>query len=94
MKDWDQPWKKKEPGRRLSDKARALQEKSEQERTAMSQKATQLVKIIFHKKLWGLPNQFRGVALQFSQPLRMEEIRERMHSAFPELSVQWEEDHT
>jgi len=91
LKDWDQPWKKKEPGGRLNDKQRNLQEKSAQERMDMSQKATQHVKIVFFKtKLWKMSH-FHGIGLEFSIPMRKEEIRDRIHQAFPELGIEWEE---
>lgn len=91
MKAWDQPWKRREPGGRLNKSQKIALAKSEIERVEMNEKATQKVKIVFHKKLWHM-NQFPGVTLEFSIPLRMDEIRERMHNAFPELAVVWEEN--
>lgn len=91
MKAWEQPWKKKEPGGRLNQSQKIAQAKSQIERVEMKEKATQEVTIIFHKKLWHM-NQYRGVTLRFSIPLRMDEIRQRIHNAFPGYSVNWEEE--
>jgi hypothetical protein len=87
----DHHWDKKEPGGRLNDKQRHFQEKSEMERSEMEMQSTQVVKIIFHKKLW-IQNLFYGVGLEFSIPLNIKEIRNRIHQAFPELGIVWEEE--
>lgn len=75
----------------MSREQRILQAKGEIERREMQERATQIVKIVFHNKLWGVPNQFYGVALEFKNPLSIQEIRERIHDAFPELETVWEE---
>lgn len=91
-KKWDEPWRKKEPGGRLTEKRKLLQTKSQLERLQMKARATQIVKIVFHKKLWGVPGHFYGVSLEFKHPLGAQEIRRRIHMAFPELANKWEEE--
>lgn len=90
MKEADR-WKLQEPDARLSAKQRASQMRGKIERAQMESKASQTVKLVLYKtKLWTVDHYSR-IALEFKQPLSSQEIRRRMHMAFPELEVQWEE---
>ncbi len=72
------------------EKAKILQQRSDVERAEMEKNSTQIVTIIYWKKLWGLPDLHSGVSLRFKIPLRAKEIQKRIHDAFPELSIQTE----
>lgn len=87
MKNWkgDEPWKKKEPGARLSKKDKARQEHFEAERRKMERIHSQKVKIICHKALLLPPGLFKSFTVRVNIPLRKAEIDKRMADAFPEL---------
>ena len=84
IKKWKEPWKKKEVGARLSERAlrdqRAMQKQSEK----MERAASQSVRIICHD-LMLFPGLFKTFTVKVRIPLRKAEIDERMKAAFPEL---------
>ncbi len=92
MNHWEEPWKRKEPWARLTEKEKQHQLKSKEERAEMDLKSIQFVTIVFHKKLWHL-DRFSAVGLEFSIAMSREEIMERLHNAFPEVEVILEEGH-
>lgn len=73
---WREPWKKKEPQNRLTEKEKAGLEKSMAERATMEKRNSQVVKVFFYDTVFGLPDLFRTVKLEFKIPLRKEEIEE------------------
>lgn len=83
----DEPWKQREPGARLNSKQRALQSKSQHERSVMERRSTQNVKVVFKDSLTGLPNVFHKFQIELEIPLSQKEIMERVHMAFPELEL-------
>lgn len=83
----NEPWKKHEPGARLSQKDRALQEKSKHERLVMEKRSTQHVKVIFKDYLFGLPDLIHSFQVDLKIPLSTKEIMKRMGAAFPELEL-------
>ena len=85
--DWEEPWKKKEPGSRLSE--RALNDQKAMNRQRAHMEKLQKVTIICHKELLVLPGLFKSFTVKVKQPLRKDEIDQRMRVAFPELT--WEE---
>lgn len=87
MHDWEEPWKKKEPGSRLSQ--RALKDQKAMDRQRSQMEDIQHVTIICHKELLVLPGLFKSFTVKVKQPLRKDEIDQRMRAAFPELT--WEE---
>lgn len=86
--EWDEPWKKKEPGSRLSSRAVKDQRAIEKQRHEMDLAATQHVVFVCHKELL-LPGLFKSFTVKIKNPLRYEEIKKRVMLAFPELH--WEE---
>lgn len=88
----DEPWKKHEPGSRLTSKQKAIHNKSENERSDMEKKSRQNVTIIFKDWLFGLPKQIRKFEVELSIPLTTEQIMKRMGDAFPELELKKPEE--
>lgn len=85
----EEPWRRKEPGARLSKKTKLNQEKNIRERSLMEKRSVQNVKIIFTKK-WTFsgfttPKLFKGFGVKISVPMSRKEIMEKMRKAFPEL---------
>lgn len=90
----DEPWKKHEPGSRLTATEKKRQSRSQGERSAMEHKSKQNVKIVFKNWLFGLPAQIRAFEVELSIPLSTEEIMKRMGAAFPELELKLPEEGT
>lgn len=88
----DEPWKKHEPGSRLTSKQKGLQNRSQNERAEMEQKSRQNVKVIFRDWGFGLPNLIKNFDVELSIPLTTEEIMKRMSAAFPELKLKQPEE--
>lgn len=84
LKDFEEPWKKKEPGARLSKKARESQNHFEMQRRKMERIHTQRVKIVCHKALLLPPGLYKSFTVRVNIPLRKAEIEKRMAAAFPE----------
>ena len=84
LKDWEEAWKKKEPGARLSKKAKKSQAHFDMQREKMERIHTQKVKIICHKALLLPPGLFKSFTVKVNIPLRRDEIDKRMAAAFPE----------
>lgn len=85
VKEWKEPWKKKEPGARLSKKAKESQEHFKKQRQRMERMHKQKVTIICHKALLLPPGLFKSFTVKVNIPLRKDEIDKRMAAAFPEL---------
>jgi len=88
---WKEPWKKVEPGARLSNKEKVNEGKAIIERSIMEENSAQIVKVIFDKKLWGMPQQIMAFRVEMKLPLLSAEIMQRMAVAFPELELLKEE---
>lgn len=86
--EWEEPWKKKEPGSRLSARALKDQKAMERQREDMDHNMIQHVVFVCHKELL-MPGLFKNFTVKMRIPLRYEEIRKRVIAAFPELH--WEE---
>ena len=84
VKEWKEPWKKKEAGARLSEKALRDQNVIQKQRNRMEKAASQNVRIICHD-LMLFPGLFKTFTVKVRIPLRKAEIDERMKAAFPEL---------
>ena len=89
VKEWEEPWKKKEPGGRLSKKALKDQRVIERQSSHMEKVNTQKVRIYCNKNIFNMPGLFTSFTVKVKIPLREPEIMERMRTAFPELK--WEE---
>ena len=89
LKSWEEPWKKKEPGARLSKKEKESQEHYDKQRRKMQRIHTKKVKIICHKALLLPPGLFKSFTVRVNVPLRRDEINKRMAAAFPEYK--WRE---
>ena len=85
LKDYEEPWKKKEPGARLSKKAQESEKHFDAQRKKMERIHSQKVKIICHKALLLPPGLFKSFTVKMNIPLRKDEIDKRMAAAFPEL---------
>ena len=85
LKEWEEPWKKKEPGARLSKKAKKTQAHFKMQRRKMERIHKQKVTIICHKALLLPPGLFKSFTVKVNIPLRQDEINKRMAAAFPEL---------
>lgn len=84
---WREPWKKKEPQNRLSEKEKTGMEKSVAERATMEKLSIQRVIVRFNKYL--IPKEmFYSFTVNMRIPLRRTEIIERMAAAFPEMSIE------
>ena len=81
-----EPWQRKEPGSRLTAKQRALESKSQRERSQMENKSTQKAYVVFPKYLYSLDMRHKFY-VELNIPLRMEEIMERMQLAFPNCEL-------
>lgn len=88
VKKWKEPWKKQEPGGRVSQREAVHRAHSTIERAQMEESITQKVTIIINKNLL-LPGQYYSFTVKMKNPMRKDEIDERMRAAFPEL--EWEE---
>lgn len=84
----EEPWKKKEPGARLSQKAVKDQRAMERQRRRTERALTQQLIIECNKDLFGTPGLYKSFTLRVKIPLRKDEIENRMKAAFPELP--WE----
>jgi len=84
-----EPWKKKEPGARLSKKALKDQRAIERQSSHTERVNTQRVWIYCNKNIFSMPGLFTSFTVKVKIPLRESEIMERMKAAFPELK--WEE---
>lgn len=84
------PWQRKEPGSRMSQKQKFSQVRSERERAQMENK--QHVKVIFHRNwIFGLPDMLNKFQIEMKVPISHQEIMERMQKAFPNLILSLEE---
>lgn len=83
VKEWKEPWKKKEPGARLSSRALKDQQICHKQREDMEK--TQDVKVFCKRELFSQAGLFYSFTVSMKIPLRKEEIDERMKAAFPEL---------
>lgn len=90
VKDWKEPWKKKEPGARLSKRERYTKKLNEDQRAHMDAISTQKVTVTIHKNLLGTPGLFKSFTVRVKIPLNKTEIDERIRAAFPELP--WSEN--
>lgn len=90
MKNWkgDEPWKNREPGARLSERAHRDQMAGESQRRQMEDAATQEVLIVLPKSLFS-PGQYKSFRVEMKLPLNKDEIDQRMRAAFPDLT--WRE---
>lgn len=80
---WKEPWKRTEPGARLSDRQKVNDGKGVMERANMEEKARQKVKIICQDELLGVPGMFHRFEIRVKIPMRKKEIDERIKLAFP-----------
>lgn len=85
---WREPWKKKEPQNRLTQKEKAALEKSSAERATMEKHSTQNVIVRFNKYLIAR-ELVRSFTVNIQIPLRKNEIMERMAAAFPGLEIHY-----
>ena len=85
--EWDQPWKKKEPGKRINQKQKKTEQIFDHQRAAM-EGINQSVVFVCHKELLK-PGLYWNFTVKMRFPLRYEEIKERVKAAFPELH--WED---
>ena len=83
-----EPWKKKEPGARLSNKAVKDQKAIQRQRFHTERENSQRVRIYCNKNIFNMPGLFTSFTVKVKIPLRESEIMERMRAAFPELN--WE----
>lgn len=84
---WREPWKKKEPQNRLSEKEKTSMEKSVAERASMEKRSIQHVIVKFNKYL--IPKEmFYNFTVNMKIPLRRTEIIERMAAAFPDIPIE------
>lgn len=86
IKEWKEPWKKKEPGMR-----RGISERSKLDylRLEMEQgKQPQQLKITCNKNLLLPVGLFKSFNVNLRYPLTQKQFKERMRVAFPELD--WE----
>ena len=88
VKEWKEPWKKKEPRARLSKKALKNQRAIERQRSHTKRANTQRVIIYCNKNIFNMPGLFTSFTVKVKIPLRESEFNERMRAAFPELK--WE----
>lgn len=86
VKTWKEPWKKGEPGGRLSNRAMKDQKIMEKQAAEMKQAATQKIRVYCNKNLF-LPGIFKSFTVNVSIPLREEEILEKMSLAFPGATI-------
>lgn len=92
IKEWKEPWKKREPGARLSDKTKESEWHFQKQRERMEKeygKNPQKVVIICNKQILLPSGMFKSFTVKLRYPLTQEEFNERMRAAFPELK--WEE---
>ncbi len=82
---WREPWKRSEPGARLSNKQKVNDARGQIERANMEAASSQDVKVVFDKFL--IPRQISSFRVIMKLPLSSEEIMERMSQAFPELEL-------
>jgi hypothetical protein len=87
---WKEPWKRKEAGSRTT-RQKVNDAKGIMERAKTEDTASQDVKIVFDKKLWGMPQQIFSYKVELKIPLHSSEIMERMAAAFPELELKKED---
>lgn len=82
----DEPWRKNEPGARLTKKAHSLQDKSQREREAMENQSTQTIIIYPRKVGFGLiiPKRWKTFTVVCKPPILKEDFYERMQKAFPD----------
>ena len=88
VKEWKEPWKKKEPDARLSKKALKDQRSIERQSSHTKRVNTQRVRIYCNKNIFNMPGLFTSFTVKVKIPLREPEIMKRMRAAFPELK--WE----
>ena len=89
VKKWKEPWKKKEPGFRLSKKARDDKLHFQNQRAQMERISKLKVKIFYNKNMFLPPGQFKSFTIRTNICFRVDEFEKRMAAAFPELK--WEE---
>ena len=84
IKEYKEPWKKKEPGARLSARAQKDRMICQKQRNEMEK--SQDVKIILKRPFFNESGLFYSFTVNMEIPLRKEEIDQRMKAAFPELT--------
>lgn len=92
IKKWKEPWKKKEPGSRLSSKNHESDWHFQKQREKMEREYgnnPQELKIVFNKSMFLPVGMFKSITLKVRYPLSEDEFNERIRAAFPELK--WEE---
>jgi len=92
IKKYKEQWKKKEPGARLSSKAKKSAFHFEKQREKMEKKYgknPQTIIIICNKNMFLPHGLFKSFTVKVRYPLSQDEFNERMRAAFPELK--WEE---
>lgn len=85
VKKWKEPWKKKEPGGRLSKRAKRNQSEMDGQRAHMEAAARLKVKIFYNKNMFLPPGQFKSFTIRTNISFRVDEFEKRMAAAFPEL---------
>jgi len=85
IKKWKEPWKKKEPGARLSKKAAKDQKTIKKQSFHAKRVNTQRVNVYCEKNIFNMPGLFTSFVVKVKIPLRESEFMERMAIAFPEL---------
>ena len=92
VKEWKEPWKKKEPKARLSSKTKENEWHFQKQREKMERKygkQPQKVLIICNKNMLLPSGMFKSFTVKVRYPLSQKEFNEKMRAAFPEL--RWEE---
>lgn len=87
IKEYNEPWKKKEPGARLSARAQKDQQICQKQRSEMDD--SQHVKVFCNREFFRESGLFYSFSVHMKIPLRKQEIDQRMKAAFPELK--WED---
>ena len=85
--EWKEPWKKGEPGSRLSKKALKDQKNFNEQRVKMDRDSEQVVKVICNRH-WFLVGLFNSFTIKVKIPLTQTEFCDRMSAAFPNYT--WE----
>lgn len=92
IKEYKEPWKKKEPKSRLSSKAQEAEWHFQKQREKMEKelgKNPQSVRIECHASILLPSGMFKSFTVKVRYPLSQHEFNERIRAAFPELK--WEE---
>ena len=88
IRESKEPWKKQEPGARLSKKAVKNLEIIEKQRRLTAKNLTQNVRVYCNKNLFLLPGLFKNFTIILTVPMREQEFLKRIAVAFPELKLE------